>query len=413
MADLDFLFNITKTICDLGRNHRNIPPINEVEPFRDYFDNGKLKYDELDKVDKKDGNFSRREILARYLLVSAVLDQGPDITGVRMLLKDVTTNLYKEGIKIFHRPLDFFEKLDISIEKILAEHDSIKKIRAKDWAINNKSKEQKYNLFFAQSNRGIVSTKQVLDYSIHRWGVPLSLFLLLEKKSKTNQPLIDYLESYDSAEIMAKYLKDNEKYGLGSAIGDKASHLFAKMYVSIFNLVKDKSKDNGWSGISYEIPFDSNAGRVLFRTGFLLKLANLEDYEEWKVIQKDKGKSGKNYIRVTNIRGKETKIISQDSKEFEDYKKVITDYLKIGKKPRKVEIQRIPNFLIYKLNNELIKKNNNSPNDYSIADFDDGLLYIGTNYCFNHESPKCDSCPLRSICEGYRNDESLIKDYTT
>jgi len=122
MADLDFLIDITQRISELGRKNRNIPLINEVKPFKHYFsDDGKLKYDEIDDDDE---GFSRREILARYLLVNVVLDQGPDIIGVRMLLRDVTTNLYEKGIKIFHNPLDFFKELDISINEILTQHDS-------------------------------------------------------------------------------------------------------------------------------------------------------------------------------------------------------------------------------------------------------------------------------------------------
>lgn len=138
---------------------------------------------------------------------------------------------------------------------------------------------------------------------------------------------------------MAQQLKDNKKYGLGSAIGDKACHLFAKMYVSIFKLVKHKSKDTGWTDFSYEVPFDSNAGRVLFRTGFLLEWATLKDYENWGVIQKGKGKSGTHYIRVTNIRGQKTQNIPTISKFFSDYVDVITNYLKIGYRPRSVKIQ--------------------------------------------------------------------------
>ena len=86
-----------------------------------------------------------------------------------------------------------------------------------------------------------------------------------------------YLKSWRSGEEMSQQLKDNERYGLGKAIGDKACHLFAKMYVSIFNLVKHRSGDTGWTDISYEVPFDSNAGRVLFRAGFFTSLADLED----------------------------------------------------------------------------------------------------------------------------------------
>jgi len=385
MIDWEFLRELIKKLAEIGKRERKIPPVFEVEAF--------LKYDELDEYD---GKFTRREILARYLLVNAVLDQGPDIVGVRELLKEVTTSLYRQEIRIFHRPIDFFKKLDVSINEILNKHESIKKIRAKDWAKENNSSVEKYNLFFTQSMRGIVSTKQVLDYAIHRWGVPLCLPLLLEKDLEREgkfspQPLIDYLESYPTAEIMAQQLKDNERYGLGSAIGDKACHLFAKWYL------------NGWTDISYELPFDSNAGRVLFRTGFLLELASLDEYEEWGVIQKEKGKGGVNYIRVTNIRGnKATKIIF-DENFVKKYGVVMQRFFKERK--RKVEIQRIPNVLIYELN----EKGNN----YSIADLDDGLIYVGTNYCYNHDSPNCKDCPINSMCRGYKEDNNLIKNYRT
>jgi len=39
-------------------------------------------------------------------------------------------------------------------------------------------------------------------------------------------------------------MKDDERYGLGKAIGDKAAHLFAKWYVHCFELAK--RKDDTW-----------------------------------------------------------------------------------------------------------------------------------------------------------------------
>ncbi len=408
MSDWNYLLNLAKKIAEIGKKHKELPPLSEVEPFKYYFTkDGKIKYDELDEYD---GKFTRREILARYLLLNVVLDQGPDMTGVRELLKMVTTTLYRQEIRIFHKPIDFFKEFGISIDEILSKHNSIKNIRAEDWAKENKSSPNKYNLFFTQSMRGIISTKQVLDYAVHRWGVPLCLPLLLEKDldkrgEESPQPLVDYLESYPSAEIMAQQLKDNERYGLGSAIGDKACHLYAKMYVSIFRLVKHRINDEGWTDFSYEVPFDSNAGRVLFRTGFLLELAPIEEFIKWNVIQRGKGKGGVDYIRVTNIRGNKIPKISYNEEIFDDYLRVVRNYLKIGRAPRSIEIQRVPNLLIYLLHKKGFK--------YSVADFDDGLMYIGTNYCYNHDEPKCESCPLNDICKGYNEDETLIKNYRT
>ena len=69
-----------------------------------------------------------------------------------MLLKDVTTHLYRNEIRIFHRPIDFFKELNISIDEILERHESVKKIRAKIWAKENYSSPSKYNLFLLSLN---------------------------------------------------------------------------------------------------------------------------------------------------------------------------------------------------------------------------------------------------------------------
>ena len=127
---------------------------------------------------------------------------------------------------------------------------------------------------------------------------------------------------------MCQRIKDHEKYGLGSAIGNKACHLYAKMYVSVFNLVKLRRCDNGWTDLSYELPLDSNAARVLFRTGFLSEIASLDDYEKWGVIQKSKGKGRYHYIRATNIRVK--KINIDDKELLSDYISIRKDYLKLS-----------------------------------------------------------------------------------
>jgi len=402
MSEIDFVKKLVFKIAEIGHQRKIIdsPSLVDIEPFRHFFDrNGNLKYDELDSMD---GAWTRREILARFLLLSVVLDQGPDIPGVRELLKNVTNALYRKEIRIFHRPLDFFRELNISIDEILDKHKSVKKLRAEDWAKANNSNPSKYNLFFAQSPRGIVSINQVLDYGIHRWGVPLCVHLLLEKdlgEKESTQPFIEYLESFESSEIMSRGLKNHGRYGLGSAIGDKACHLFVKWYIHAFNL--SSKKDDGWSKWSFEVPFDSNAGRVLFRAGFFTSLADLEDYEDWEVIQRGKGKGKTNYIRVTNIRDKKVQKDIEDKKIIENYNEVILNHLKIRKRiPTKFKIQQIPNAIL--LNSK-----------FGIGDFDDGLIYIGTKFCFNHDKPNCKNCPLSNLCLGKNKKSELIKNYRT
>lgn len=373
-------------IAKIGRKHFAKPDIHLIEPFNHFFDKNKNLI--IDELDKQDGPWTRRELITRFLLLNAVLDQGPDIEGLRQMLIKVTNELYEKEIRILHRPLDFFKELGISIDKIRTVHEGVKKVRAPIWAKENQSNPEKYNLFMDNS-------RQVLNYAVFRWGVPLCVPLILEKDGKN---LVDYLEECNSAELMSKIIKDNERYGLGKAIGDKAGHLFAKWYVYSFRLAK--RQDKGWQDLSFEIPFDSNAGRIFFRTGFLLTWANINDYIKWEVIQEGKGKGGLNYIRVTNIRGKKSDVALQDNKLFERYKTICAEYLCTKKRSQTIEIQQIPNALLL-------------GTGYGIGELDDGLVYIGTNFCFNHENPKCEDCPIKNLCKGYNNNPDLIQKYRT
>lgn len=391
------LKDIILKIGEIGYNRFFIdaPDLCDVNPFIEYFDEDKqLKIDELDVID---GSFTRREILTRYLLLNATVDQGPDIGGVRMLLNNILNLFYQSDIKILHEPSLFFNNLHLFLDKIIEEHEKVKEIRKYDWAESNNSNPNRYNLFFAQSARGIVSTKQVLSFVIHRWGTPLSVPIMLAAESKeSTQPLVEYLESSGSSELMSVKIKSDEKYGLGNAIGDKACHLFAKWYVNTFKL--STKEDSGWSKWSYEVPFDSNVGRVLFRTGFLQKLASIDDYKRYDVIQGDE-ENPELYIRVTNIREKGVKKYI-DEKLKENYYKIVLEHLQTNqRKPRKLQIQIIPNAIL--LNSE-----------YGIGDFDDGVLYIGTKFCYNHDNPLCEQCPINEICESTTKPE-WITDYHT
>lgn len=377
-------------IAKVGKNNPSKPLIQEISPFKNYHDERGMLI--LRKLDSKDDGWTRREILTRYLLINAVLDQGPDTEGVRLLLKEVINYLYGKGIRFLHKPIEFFRGIGIVNEAILEKHEMIRGLRAQIWANVNKSRVSKYNLF-------LDNTKQILNYTVFRWGVPLSLPLILEKEKKGSpEPLVDYIESWDSAEKMCQQIKDDERFGLGKAIGDKAAHLFAKLYIHVFRLAK--RKEISWGPLSYELPLNSNAGRVLFRTGFWLKCADLKDYKNWEVIQEGKGKGGTNYIRVTNIRGRKSDIFSAFSNLMDIYKELCRDYLKIKQRPIGIEIQHIPNLLLLHTN-------------YGIGNLDDGLIYIGTNFCFNHSEPLCDKCPIECLCEGKKGKYFLIYDYRT
>jgi len=229
-----------------------------------------------------------------------------------------------------------------------------------------------------------------------------AFFLLLEKdlgEGFSSQPVIEHIEKFGSSEKASKEIKKHDRYGLGTAIGDKACHLFIKWYIHTFSLCTQKT--DGWSRWSYEVPFDSNAGRGLFRTGFFLSLANMRDYENWNVVQKRKGKGNTHYLRVTNVRGKKVQVTIKDEEVIKNYEIVVLNHLKIKRrKPSAIEIQRLPNAIL--LNSK-----------FGIGDFDDGLIYIGTRFCTNKDNPNCPECYLNQICKGFQKYRYLITDYTT
>ena len=391
-------------IARIGRQNPFPPCLRDVEIFRDWHNAKGLKRKLLER---RDGSATRREILTRFLLLNAVIDQGPDMIGVRRLVVDVTNQLYRREIRFLHDPVAFFKEVGIAVNAIKTTHDVIAKERAGDWAKLNQSTATKYNLF-------IDGTKQVLQYAIFRWGMPLAVPLLLirhlaeksqndrEKDRLTSTALLDYLETYPSSEEMSQQLKSHEIYGLGKAIGNKAAHLFAKWMVSSHKLAR--LSDLGWKDFSFEIPFDSNLGRVLWRTGFLLACASQADYVAKNVIQKAGGKGGKHYIRVTNIRG--MGITQNIPKNWRTaYQELCVRHLKSHKRlPKKVEIQKLLSSVLFACK---------TADNYTPAELDDGLMHIGTTYCFNTDTPQCDICAINKLCSAANGAQILIEDFAT
>ena len=380
----------------VGRENKSSPQLSDVEIFTHYFDSDKnLRTHELGMID---GNCTRRELLARYLFLNSVLDQGPDMIGVRKLLVQTINELYRKEIRLLHNPIQFFNELGFIITTVDDTHEIIKKLRSETWAHNNNSNPNKYNLFMDNST-------QTLNYLIFRWGVPLSVPMILQKENRERtEPFLDYIENEEmdwrsSSEIMSWKIKDHKRLGMGKAIGDKAAHLFAKWIVYTYPIGR-RLNERPWGQYSFEVLFDSNAGRVLFRTGYFLTFTTRQDLIEHGVVQENQGKGGKDYIRVTNIRGMKASI-NLDLVNSESYSNLCVEHLLTHKRqPQKYEIQKIP--LAQILEKNLV----------TAGELDDGLMFIGTNYCFNHESPSCQNCPIKLFCQGYTSNCTSSKQFS-
>ncbi|PKN81609.1 MAG: hypothetical protein CVU47_06150 [Chloroflexi bacterium HGW-Chloroflexi-9] len=383
---------LLRRIAEVGRQSGDHPDYRRIEPLAAY---GHPDLD-VDRLDEIDGGITRREVLLRFLLLSAVVDQGPDIAGIRDLVVGVTNDLYAGETRIFHDPLAFFRDFDRALASIEDIHAKVKAARAAGWAAAQGSTPSKYLLYM--ENAG-----QTLGYAIYRWGAPLAVALSLQKADPdSSSPLEQFLRSAKSAESMSQAIKDSGRYGLGKAIGDKAAHLFAKWAIHAYPLLRD-DQNRAWDAWSYEVPFDSNAGRVMYRTGFTRQWLTDAQLVAAEAIQPGRGKNqNTSYLRVTNTRGVAVLPLGVVSELRDAYRTLCVSHLRShAKAPVKVEFQRIPSAIS-------LLDGGMTP-----GEIDDGLIKVGTTWCMNTATPNCAKCPLADVCEGRQASPSLILDVRT
>jgi len=380
-----------------GSNKRMYDSIKRISIFKDLSRSG-LKY---------------KELLTRYLLLKAVLDQGPDMDGIKIFLSKVIKKAYKKKICFLHNPKSFFNNLSKVFKIIDDSHKETKEERAIDWAKEElggsadkeeiEKKSKKYNLLI-----GKYFSSQLPSYVLSRWGPPLAVMLILDENKKT---LFDLCSSIKGAENLSKFINTDSKYGMGKAIGEKAAHLFVKYLVYSFELVSNQDKK--WGQNSYEVPFDSNAGRVLFMSGFFQnfcpKSFNKIDIKNlpkgFSKVDKKK-KNSKIHMEITEaFRGKKieekfSKKIDENMREF--FKEHIKNYNPRKKRNNqrkikpKIELQHVINYISYL-------------ESCKIGAIDDGLMLIGKKYCKNKSEKKCDTCPINKYCTGKKNNRRKTK----
>lgn len=382
--------NIILKLDEIGRSNQNnnVPQIRGVKIFKNIIN----KDGSINKKNyhlKDDFGVEFGELLTRYLFLNAILDQGPDMDGVRLLQSRVTNILYDNKIYFLHEPYLFFKNLNSIFKIIDEEHNKLKKELGPAWQKRQNTKKQ-YSLFLENSS-------QLSSYVLGRWGPPISIIQIL---ANNQENLLDLFKRRKSAEDLAEFIKSDKNYGMGKAIGDKAAHLLVKWLIYSYELID--LKDTHWGQNSYEVPFDSNAGRVLFMSGFfhyffpsLNNLSDIEKEKKWlssgriQKFTKEKDKqerwTGKYHMYITNsFRGQTIESFGEDS--FKDIKPFLKETL--NKNPqKKIEVQHMINYLSKNLGTK-------------IGAIDDGLMYVGTKFCINRGNQLCDKCPLRDECSG-------------
>jgi len=351
---------IVKIIAETGSKNFGIHDVSKCEVLKN-----------IAKKIKKGESLSNyeKELLTNFLYLNAVMDQGRDPEGVKLLLIRVTNKAYVNGIKFLYDPNQFFKNPKIFTEILREEHEKVKSVRAGISGLGSR-----YNLFDTKIN----------PYTMHRWG---TVMLCLKKLYEDNKTLLSFMLEAGRADNIADYIRNDTDYGLGNAIGHKASRLLVKWIIHTFLIIE--KTDLRWGPNSYEIPLDSNVGRIFMRSG-LLFLFTTED-ELWKSrcwIEQPNRKINLSAQRLNELRIPDGLPIENELQE------VLRSW-----GVRKRNLIKSLNAFILKLNKKGIKA--------TIGQLDDGFMHIGQNFCKNDKTI-CNKCPLNKICLA-NNKEQLLK----
>jgi hypothetical protein len=351
---------IVRIIAETGRKNFGLHNISKCETLKDI----SKKIERKKKLTKEE-----KEILINFLYLNAVMDQGRDPEGVKQLLIQVTNKAYKEGIRFLHNPDQFFKNPRFFTKILKEEHEKVKEARARISGLGSR-----YNLFDTKIN----------PYTMHRWG---TVMLCLKKLYEDNKTLLSFISDSGRADNIANYIREDSDYGLGNAIGHKASRLLIKWTIHTFPIIEET--DLRWGPNSYEIPLDSNVGRVFMRSG-LLFLFTKEDqlWESRCWIEQSNGKVNLSAQKLNELR------IPEDTPIENELREVLRSW-----GVRKRNLIKSLNAFVLKLNKKGIKA--------TIGQLDDGFMYIGQNFCKN-DKPICDKCQLNKICLA-NNKEPLLK----
>lgn len=180
---------IIKAIANTGKANSGTHDISEAEPIKPIIKKIK-KQENLDEEEKN--------LISIFLYLNAVMDQGRDPEGIRLLLVRVVNRAYKENIRFLHNPDDFFTSTSFFTKILKEEHQEIKKERAKITNI------RAYSLFDTKIN----------PYTMHRWG---TVMLCLKKLTESQKTLLSFMKTAKCADKIPDLIRNDYEYGLGNA----------------------------------------------------------------------------------------------------------------------------------------------------------------------------------------------------
>jgi len=347
---------------------------------------------ELDRTDAVSG-ISNREVLLRYVLSRAIVDQGSDIDGVEMWHSKLLARCYERGIRVLHSPADYVsnysEVLSIGVEV----RDEVVAARAQVWASQKKSRYASwYTPFNVDGQRG---GKQA------HWFMSARLFpaLLLAQAQQGGLSKTVFGDiAKETPLTMSRRLRNDPMYGLGYCIGDKACDLFSKWAIGTYRL--GSGIDQSWDPADSPLPMDQRIGRLMIRFGFMDEFFgvsrmmsaktfgfNPEDGQTRPVPSSGLIPYGRWFLRVMDFR-RNAKVRKGPAMSW-----LNAEWLSLG------GIGNVPKFGPQEVIGVLCKSMNRGLGiSITPVEIDDQLMRLGGTYCTDND-PDCSSCDLASTCQ--------------
>lgn len=352
------------------------------------------------------GGVTVREVLLRWLITRAIVDQGSDIEGVNLWHHGVVDGCYSIGLQFLHDPAQLFGRYQEFIAIATAERDRVVNVRKTIWAAGGSNRTANaYNVFTVDGQRAF--HKHTHAFVAGRM-LPGLLSSLVVKGGLTE--LVFGRATVESPREMARRIRTDSTVGLGACIGDKACDLFAKWAVGTFDL--GAGLGIPWSRADCPLPMDQRVGRVLMRCGFMDEFFGVVAVASVKRQGfTPPGKLGRPSIGDPLPKGT-WHLMVKDFRRYSSVKddKAVSWLISVGDSagfasPAKWRPQDVLSALCRSFNS------NNSA-DVSPVELDDYLMDLAT-ICTD-ESPQCFSCGIAMCCQA-NNDLAMteLKKYKT
>jgi len=396
-SDLEVFAPHTKSVFEALSKQSEPPVLDAIPTYLNIVDcrlNSDAWAIELDHTDSRTG-ISNREVLLRYVLSRAIVDQGSDITGVEMWHSRLLERCYKDDIRVLHNASDFVSNYAKVLSMGVEVRDEVVIERAQVWADQKKSKtrnKNSYTLFNVDGQRG---GKQAHWFMSARL---LPALLLADSKPGGLSGLVFGNMTTETPIKMSRRLRNDPVFGLGWCIGDKACDLFSKWAIGTFRLATGIA--NAWDPADSPLPMDQRIGRLMIRFGFMDEFFGVSRMMERKRFgfnpddnqARPAAKSGdipvgRWFLHVMDFRrqasvskGPPTDWLSEEWKSQGG----------VGKTPR-FGPQDVISILCKSMNQEL-------GTTMTPVELDDQLMGLGGEVCTD-DSPKCTACDLAATCQ--------------